>query len=316
MPAEAFHAGEQALQERAGVRARMADAGTRVIRDHMPEQHREFFALVPFILTGTVDSQGQPWAGVLAGEEGFISSPDPRELLIRARPLPHDPLGETLRDGAPIGLLGIQQHTRRRNRMNGIAHLRGDAIAVRVGQSFGNCPKYIQAREPRFDGAAANAVLAYEGAGLDAAGAEMIARADTFFIATAVASPGADSDVRHGVDVSHRGGKPGFVRVEGSRLTVPDFVGNAFFNTLGNIAVQPKAGLLFMDFGSGDALYAAVEAEVIWEGPEVESFAGAQRLLKMHVVHSRRVGAALPLRWGTAEESPFLAATGEWARAA
>lgn len=316
MPAEAFHAGEQALQERAGVRARMAEAGARVIRDHMPDQHREFFTLLPFILAGTVDGEGQPWAGVLAGEPGFISSPDPRELLIRARPLPHDPLGETLRDGVPIGLLGIQQHTRRRNRMNGIAHLRGGAISVEVGQSFGNCPKYIQAREPRFDAGAAKGTLAYEGPGLDAAGAQMIARADTFFIATAVAAPGADGDVRHGVDVSHRGGKPGFVRVEGDGLAVPDFIGNAFFNTLGNIAAQPKAGLLFMDFASGDALYAAVEARVVWDGPEVDAFAGAQRLLKMRVTRSRRVTAALPLRWGAAEESPFLAATGEWTRAA
>jgi uncharacterized protein len=310
--AEAFHAGERALQERAGVREQLAFIGGRVIRDHMPNQHRDFFTLVPFILAGTVDAGGQPWASVLAGEPGFIESPDPQQLVIHARPLPHDPLNGTLRENAPIGLLGIQQHTRRRNRMNGFMHLRGDGIAVEVGQSFGNCPKYIQARAPEFLAGVPAGVPAHDGPGLDEASRSIIRAADTFFIATSYPQAWGDSDVRHGVDVSHRGGKPGFVKVGGDTLTVPDFVGNNFFNTLGNIEAQPKAGLLFVDFETGDALYLAVRATIVWDGPEVEAFEGAQRLLKMEVTHARRVEAGLPLRWGKAELSPFLAPTGQW----
>ena len=117
--AATFHEGEVALQERAGSRAKLAEIGPRVIRDHMPDQHREFFAQLPFVLVGTVDAQGQPWASVLAGEPGFVSSPDPRRLVVRARPLAHDPLAANLADGAAIGLLGIEPHTRRRNRLNG-----------------------------------------------------------------------------------------------------------------------------------------------------------------------------------------------------
>ena len=54
--------------------------------------------------------------------------------------------------------------------------------------------------------------------------------------------------------MSHRGGKPGFVGVQGDTLAIPDFRGNRFYNTLGNLLGDPRAGLLFVDFASGDIL--------------------------------------------------------------
>lgn len=87
-----FHAGEQAVQARVGVRARMAQLGPRVIRDYMPEQHREFFSQLPFLIAGSVDNSGQPWASIITAEPGFIESPDPQHLVIRARPPAFDPL--------------------------------------------------------------------------------------------------------------------------------------------------------------------------------------------------------------------------------
>ncbi len=308
----AFHAGEQALQARVGVQAQMAQIGPRVMRDHMPDQHREFFGLLPFVVVGSMDTQGQPWASVLAGAPGFMHAPDPTHLHIHAQPLPHDPLQRTLHEGAALGLLGMQPHTRRRNRMNGTAHLQDGALVVEVGQSFGNCPKYIQAREPSWTPDASATQVIHQGAALDEAARDMIRTADTFFIATAHPQAAAATEARHGVDVSHRGGAPGFVKVEGHRLTVPDFVGNQFFNTLGNIAVHPLAGLLFMDFERGDRLYLAARASVVWDGAELASFAGAQRLLRMEVTQVVHVQGGLPLRWGPAERSPHLAGTGYW----
>lgn len=308
----AFHAGEQALQARVGVQAQMAQIGPRVMRDHMPDQHREFFGLLPFVVVGSVDAQGQPWASVLAGEPGFLQSPDPTHLHIRAQALPHDPLQHTLHEGAALGLLGMQPHTRRRNRMNGTAHLQGDGLLVEVGQSFGNCPKYIQAREPAWTPSAPASQVVHQGPGLGEASRHLIRAADTFFIATAHSHAAAASEPRHGVDVSHRGGAPGFVKVEGERLTVPDFVGNQFFNTLGNIAVHPLAGLLFVDFDSGDRLYLAARASVVWDGAELKAFTGAQRLLRLDVTSALHVRGGLPLRWGPAERSPHLAGTGYW----
>ena len=314
MTGPTFHDGELALQERAGARSRLAEAGPRVIRDHMPEQHREFFAQLPFLVAGTVDAQGQPWASVLAGPPGFVASPDPRQLVVRAQPFPHDPLWGTLGTGSPIGLLGIEPHTRRRNRLNGhLTHRDDDGFAVQVDQSFGNCPKYIQAREPEFVARARAEPIADRLDALDEPARAVIARADTFFIATAHPLAARSDSPAFGVDVSHRGGKPGFVRVDAdSSLTVPDFIGNFFFNTLGNLALNPRCGLLFIDFERGDLLYLAARGEVIAQGPELAAFVGAQRLLRLQVVSALRVTAVLPLRWGAAELSPVLAGTGSW----
>ncbi len=309
-----WHEGERALQERAGVRERMEQLGTRVIRDAMPDQHREFFSQLPFVIAGTVDGAGQPWASVLAARPGFMQSPDPRQLVVQALPLPSDPLRQTLANGVAIGLLGIEPHTRRRNRVNGVVHGLGESgFSVQVSQSFGNCPKYIQAREPVYVEGAPRGGAVVQGSELDAAARRMIARADTLFIATAYAGEAAAAGRAGGVDVSHRGGKPGFVRVDADgTLTMPDFFGNFFFNTLGNIAVHPRAGLLFIDFDSGDLLYLAVHAEIIWDGAELQSFTGAQRLLRFKVCGMKRIPAAMPLSWGQANLSPVLETTGDW----
>jgi predicted pyridoxine 5'-phosphate oxidase superfamily flavin-nucleotide-binding protein len=285
-----------------------------VIRGFMPEQHRDFFEHLPFVITGTVDAQGQPWASVLASPPGFISSPNPHQLDIRARPLHADPLNATLAEGAAIGLLGIEPHTRRRNRMNGVVSTVTDTgFSVQVSQSFGNCPKYIQAREPHYVDTPPAQSGVRRGTVLDDAAMQLIRRADTFFIATAFPASETDHERSHGVDVSHRGGNPGFVRLDADgMLTVPDFLGNFFFNTLGNLQVNPRAGLLFIDFTTGGLLYLAVDAAIIWDGAELRTFAGAQRLLRFQVREMLHVEAALSLRWGTAQLPPHLASTGTW----
>jgi predicted pyridoxine 5'-phosphate oxidase superfamily flavin-nucleotide-binding protein len=321
MIAAPFHAGERALQMQAGSREQMAVAGPRVIRDYMPDQHREFFAQLPFLVVGSLDASLQPWASVLAAPAGFAHSPDATHLRVDALPAAGDPLAGQLAQGATLGLLGIEPHTRRRNRMNGtVASLDATGFMVEVQQSFGNCPRYIQAREPVFAAPRHGSAPAQWLDTLDLAAQRLIGSADTLFIATAYpddAAAGDDADARsHGVDVSHRGGRPGFVRVdEGGVLTVPDFNGNRFFNTLGNLMAHPRAGLLFIDYDSGELLHVAATAEIVLEGPELAEFEGAERLLRLHVEHALRRPAALPLRWGDAELSPHLARTGHWAAA-
>lgn len=309
----AFHPGERAVQQRLGVAEKLDKVGRQVIRDFMPEQHRDFFAQLPFLLVGSVDLQGQPWASVLVGPPGFVSAPDPQHLRIQARPLAGDPLRATLAAGTAVGLLGIEPHTRRRNRMNGtVQQATADGFTVQVTQSFGNCPKYIQARAPRFVADTGIARHEHRGTMLDHAMRRLVESADTLFIATAFAGEDAPARQR-GADVSHRGGKPGFVRVDDSKtLTMPDFVGNYYFNTLGNLMVNPRAGLLFIDFATGGLLYLATDVEIVWDGAEVQAFAGAQRLLRFHVRQALRVEASLPLRWSDAELSPVLEKTGAW----
>jgi hypothetical protein len=118
-----------------------------------------------------------------------------------------------------------------------------------------------------------------------------VREADTFFIATA--SEG-------GADVSHRGGPRGFVRVTeeagATVLTFPDYRGNFFFNTLGNLHANPRAGLTLVDFATADVLMLTGTTDVIWNGPELAAFAGAQRLVRFAVVHGVLLPRALPLR--------------------
>ena len=314
---QAFHAGERLMQARVGVQERMAALGDQVMRTAMPEQHRTFFSQLPFVIAGSVDAGGQPWASILTNPPGFIGSPDARHLLIRARPLLGDPLHETLAAGAPIALLGIEQQTRRRNRMNGIVErIDEDGVLVGVQQSFGNCPKYIQARQVEYVESDCAGTID-SASTLNERTRKLIARTDTFFIATAHPDASQGATRSQGVDVSHRGGKPGFVRADNEdTLTIPDFAGNRFFNTLGNILLNPRAGLLFIDFENGDLLYIAADAEIIFDGPELDVFAGAERLLRFKIRHIRHVSAALPLRWrGEVQISPFLENAGNWTAA-
>lgn len=316
---EVFHAGERQMQMLAGARERMAALGPQAIRASMPEQHRAFFAQLPFVIVGSVDAAGQPWASILAGPPGFVSSPDAGRVLIRAQPDATDRLAETRVVGASVALLGIEQHTRRRNRLNGRVERiddRGTLIAVQ--QSFGNCNKYIQARHVEYLEHVDRRAADYD-ARITGRVRQLIARADTFFIATAhpdsQARAGRPPDADAGVDVSHRGGKPGFVRMDGATLTCPDFAGNRFFNTLGNLVLNPRAGLLFIDFENGDMLQVAADARIIFDGPELDAFAGAERLLRFEVHSVRFVSRALPLRWSKdVQFSPVLQGTGDWTR--
>jgi ferredoxin-NADP reductase/predicted pyridoxine 5'-phosphate oxidase superfamily flavin-nucleotide-binding protein len=312
-----FHAGELAAQERAGVRERMDVSARRGIRDYMPEQHRIFFAEQPFMVLGGVDAAGQPWATLRIGEPGFVSTPDERTLHIAGRSLKGDPVAGTWKVGSVLGGLGIQPATRRRNRVNGVVtSIDEHAMTVAVSQSYGNCAKYIQSRTPTpvdFSAQAHTDEAPVISDHLDDADRELIANADTFFIASANTSD--DAGFGRGADVSHRGGKPGFIRIDDNRtLTTPDFSGNLFFNTIGNLLRDPRAGLLVIDFVSGDLLYLAVDAEVIWEGKDLESFDGAERLIRWRVREVRRTRRALPLRWSGVQYAPQLEKTGSWTK--
>jgi len=328
-----FHPSELALQERFGRRKTLAAPARRFIRHHLIQQHRDFFEQLPFVVVGSVDSTGQPWASIVSSLPGVAHSPDAQHLRIDVLPHPDDPLASNLAEGSPVALLGIELETRRRNRLNGTVSDRdAHGWTVAVNQSYGNCPQYIQSRDLHFVGqlrstmgaAGASAVAAHDagpsasprlisGTTLSADDESLIAGADTFFIATS--NPRREDGESYGTDISHRGGRPGFVRIDDATLTVPDFIGNFFFNTIGNLQVNPAAGLLFPDFTTGDVLMLATSASVIWDGDEVRSFEGAQRLLRFHVETTLRFNAALPFRSdGNVHYAPELAHTGTWTR--
>lgn len=306
----AFHAGEQAMHERLGIAARMGEIGSRVIRDHMPEQHRQFYAQLPFVLVGSVDAALRPWASLLVGEPGFLSSPDARRLASTARPMPGDPLARHLKPGAALGLLGIELPTRRRNRVNGrVADVTEAGWLLDVEETTGNCPQYIQQRDLawRRDAADTRPRAIQPLTALDAQAQALIAAADTCFVASHA----------HGrSDVSHRGGRAGFVRVDGpGRLLVPDFSGNLFFMTLGNFIEHPRAGLLFIDFDRGDLLSLTGRVELVFDGPDVEQLDGAERAWRFELDEGLWLRDALPLQFGFRSWSPRSLETGSWTTA-
>ena len=311
--ASPFHRGSRALQAHLGVEDKLDAIGRRSVRAYLTEQHREFFAQLPFVLVGSVDDTGQPWASMLCAPPGFVGAPTATSLQIDARVHSDDPLARNLRTGAPLGVLGIELPTRRRNRANGrIAAVSDEGFVLTVMQAFGNCPKYIQARMHRFEEAAPVPGAVRRSDSLTPAAMVLIGAADTCFIATAF--PGEQSDAS--VEVSHRGGKPGFVHSDDAyTLLMPDFVGNFHFRTLGNLLLHPRAGLLFLDFSHGDLLYVAADVEIVWAGPSVNRFVGAERVLKFRVRGVVHIPQATPLRFSEPMYSPFLERMGSWAAA-
>ena len=310
-----FHRGEQEIQTQLGVRESIENVGQRFIRDHMPGEHRHFYGQLPMLIVGSVDGSGRPWASAIFGRPGFLESPDARTLDVHTRPVFGDPLNENLAKGAQLGILGIDVAARRRNRMNGqVSVIDADHFGITVGQSFGNCPQYIQARDYEFLPA-----VEYPGEtrpvhrmhSFDERIREIIASADNFYIATHAA--GDPDDEAFGTDVSHRGGKPGFVRIEDDKtLTFPDFSGNYHFNTMGNILLNPRAGLLFIDFEKGDLVYLTCKAEIIWDSEERRAFTGAERLVRFTLDEAILVEKAMPIRWDFLSYSPSLDQTGSW----
>jgi predicted pyridoxine 5'-phosphate oxidase superfamily flavin-nucleotide-binding protein len=292
-----YHPGEIAVQERAGVRAAATKIGTGVRRVIEPPA-AHFLAHRYTLYVGSTDARGRPWASQLVGPPGFVSVPTPDAVRIEAVPTPDDPLAANLEASPLVGLLAIDPATRRRYRVNGIAMRRDGGIEVAVVQAYGNCPKYIQRREPVAVVEPSAAVPVTRGTRLTPAWRERLERADTFFLATA--HPTA------GTDVSHRGGRPGFVRVLDERtLAWPDYQGNMMFMSLGNIAVHPVAGILLVDFESGDVLQLTGEARIDWDPEPVVTLPGAARVVELRVDEIVDAPGASPLRCRLVEASPF-----------
>ena len=292
-PVGPYHEGELAVQERAGV-SDMARRIARGVRAEIPPVAAGFLAEQRLVVMGWVndgDGDGRVWASPLVGEPGFIAADGAGLLGIRASLVPGDPLAGRARPPVHAGLLAIDFATRRRMRINGAAiGDRPDAFAMLPDQVYANCPKYIQARELIPGGSLPGPGPATRSSSLTGAQGALIARADTFFIASCHPQAGADA--------SHRGGHPGFVQVaeDGRSLSWADYAGNAMFQTLGNIASDDRAGLLVIDFDSGSTLQLSGTARIVWQ-PE--------RRVEFRVERVVEVPAALPLRWRFVAASPF-----------
>ncbi|MFD6890443.1 pyridoxamine 5'-phosphate oxidase family protein [Streptomyces sp. NPDC059957] len=285
------------------------------IGDTVPAVAADFLAEQPMIIVGGTDRAGRVWATQLTGAPGFLAAPDPRTLTIDALPLPEDPLADLLGPaGAPagaadaarparLGMIAIEPATRRRMRLNGRALPAAGGLRIALDQVIANCPKYLQKRDFRIltaaeaDAQAASRTVT-SGTALSAAQQQTVREADTFFVATASDTGDADA--------SHRGGNPGFVQVlSPTLLRWPDYIGNAMFLTLGNLALNPAAGIIFPNWSTGSALYVSGTAHTVWDAEERSLVPGAQRLVEFSVTDVREISAASTLRWSGPGYSRF-----------
>lgn len=290
------HTGEIEVQERLGVH-QSAGHATRLLKREIPAVAQEFLRDQPWVIVSAQTAEGAVWIAQITASPGFLEVPGPQYLRIAAQPWAEDPITQALYPGAALGLLALDPQTRRRLRINGRIESCDGGIMLHTEQVYANCPKYIQARRWTLTARVAEPEVT-RGTELTEHQQRWIAMADTFFIGSVHPQAGADA--------SHRGGNPGFIEVCDARtLRWPDYVGNNLFNTLGNISVDARVGLLFVDYESGHMLQLNGSAIVSWETADTVRYPGAQRLIEFTLTQIVETRHASLLAWALLERSPF-----------
>ena len=274
---EPFHRGEIAVQERAGVRAQAQRLAGMVGAPDLSDGQSKFLSARNFAVLAGRDETGLLWASPLTGQPGFMHA-DSITMRITTRPVPGDPL-HRMPAGQPIGMIAMDFAARRRMRINGtLTAASADGLGIDVDQAYGNCPKYIHQRDLTPDSPESAAQRFRFDTRLSADDAALITTSDTFFLGT--------TDGERSRDASHRGGPAGFVRVpDANTVWWPDYPGNNMFNSLGNLATDYSAALLFIDFTTGSALQVSGVAEVEWGTPGAPE---AGRRVRFTVQHTAR----------------------------
>ncbi|MET9961832.1 pyridoxamine 5'-phosphate oxidase family protein [Streptomyces sp. NPDC006326] len=283
-----YHQGSLDVQERVGVRGAAEHAG-RSIGAGIREVAAAFLEQQPHLVVGAADPAGALWASLLTGAPGFVRATGPHRIAVAGGLPAGDPLAGALATaGTRVGTIALDPRTRRRMRLNGTLEVTGSGFAVEAEQVFSNCPKYLQKRQP-LERVAEGPGVVRRGRSLTPAQERAVRRADTFFVATTA---------EDGADASHRGGFPGFVEVLSPvELAWPDYPGNSMFLTLGNLAADPRAGLLFPDWEGGSVLQLSGRARTEFAAD------GARRVrfTVASVVEGLHPGR---LRWSAPEYSP------------
>ncbi|RVU84125.1 ferredoxin [Leucothrix sargassi] len=303
-----FHAGELEAHARAGVGDVASWAGG-FIRDYLPEQHRAFHTSVPFLVIAGSDAEGKTWVTLVESTNSttiskdsaiFTHSPDPQHLALNTQLDPSNPLAASFEAGCDIGVLGIELATRRRNRFSGHVTPSAQGYSIAISQSFGNCPQYIRPREWRRE-AITLPIKPETFNALSDKQIRQIQLADTMFMGSG--QHRSTNPAANGYDASHRGGEAGFVSViSDTQLQIPDYAGNNFFNTIGNLLVEPSVGLLFIDFESGDLLHISGRASIDW-APDTPENSEIKRIITVDIHTVLERPKATALRWTKQQDS-------------
>lgn len=279
-----FHAGELAVQKRTGEELQAKMNGT-LIKAEILGGALTFISRQSMIIIATHDRDGKPYPSIIFGQPGFLGAPDTGLLTIDlTKAVPHmiEVLLENLHKDPRAGTLIIELESRRRLKINGrVLQADSNSIELKVEESFPLCPKYIQRRKVKTVTVQgknpAESPNFQSGEILGEAERNLLSHCDTFFLATSIP--------KGGIDVSHRGGNPGFVKVmEDGTLRYPDYTGNGMFNSLGNLELNKGAGILFVDFGSRQALIVTGTAQALFDqSDEQNETGGTNRFLNFKI---------------------------------
>lgn len=297
-----FHEGELLVQQRVGETI-AAQRNGQIIADTILNGALKFIEQQKMVVLGSMDSQQHVWASLLFGSPGFIKSIDARAIefdLTQATLNPLDPLWTNIKTEHQIGMLAIELASRRRLRINGrIACQSSDRLRLNVLESYPNCPKYIQRRQLVLNSTEVKQYTQPQfGQSLTSEQQNWIAAADTLFVASA--------HPQRGVDASHRGGNPGFVQILNERsLRIPDYAGNSMFNTLGNLVINPHAGLVFLDFDRSRTLQLTGRATIQWHlDDSTDSTGGTHRYWDFAIEQWLQTDLPQSLQWDFFDYSP------------
>ncbi|MEV8037733.1 pyridoxamine 5'-phosphate oxidase family protein [Streptomyces sp. NPDC086182] len=292
-----YHSGSRAVQDRVGVRD-LADHVGRAIGRGIRPVAAAFLEQQPMLVVGAAAPEGGAapgggggvWASLLTGRPGFVRATGPQRISVTGGPPAGDPLTAALATpGAPVGTIALDPRTRRRMRLDGRVRPTPRGFAVEADRVFANCPKYLQKRETYETVADRTAGVPRRGRELTPSQRKFVEAADTFFLATVHA---------HGAEASHRGGNPGFVHVDSpGGLSWRDYPGNSMFLTLGNLAADPRAGLLLLDWTSGAVLQLTGTART-------EFAPDGERTVRFTLTEAVETPGASPLRWSAPAYSP------------
>jgi len=296
-----YHIGELEVQKKAGVRD-LAEKNAKVISDEIPGGALKFIDKQPMVIVSSLDSKEQIWASILAGKPGFLKAESSKKIdfdLTLMSSSRKDIFWDNIGAYNEIGMLFIELSSRRRLRVNGSAEFSSGQMTVHVKEAYPNCPKYIQRREIEIENTVSDDTQDYKKfENLNKELKSWVEESDTFFVASA--------DDKRNLDVNHRGGNPGFIEViDDETLKIPDYEGNKMFNTFGNFQLNPKAGLLFIDFELGKTLQITGTTELLWDQNDPEnSTGGTGRFWNFYIDHCMTLNSLKSLEWTFIDYSP------------
>jgi len=306
-----FHHGELLIQTESGIDQRIHKVGNKLIRDHIIDQHKIFFEKLSYVFIALHDADGKPWISIMQGKPGFINSPESKTLNVSGSVIAKEVLNLQVGEAMPVGIVGLDLSTRRRNRLNGNFNKaqNTELLSIAVEHSFGNCPKYIQLRNfeanKKNNQSSDSTTESHQSFDeFDKHIINIIEGADTLFIASSEKQGG-------NLDASHRGGLPGFIHTDGKKqLWFNDYPGNNFFQTFGNIHSYPYIGLTFIDFNSGDMLFMSGQSHLKQINVPDHNTKNKPNFLPRRCYFTLEKGLkiknAIKGQWSAVEMSPFL----------